>query len=514
MWKCIPSRIAQLVLLASLVATGLKTDNATAAPFTWIQPTCSFLGCGWSTPSFWSPSGPPGAGDTATIAKDVGVVLTESTPLLDGLTLENSAAIFTRGFSLNVAGTGANTFLFGTGTTGGNTQIAVNSGAGLGFDFVAFFLSLHQGAELKMQGGGVIASFGINISQSSLISGFGTVLLLSTGTKFDVAGTVRPEDGDLTLVSLAVARIDLDGNVGGVEPGLLDITANGNLSIQGSLADPFSGVINLGNSNSVEFDTALDMDGQLNFTSGTGNQLIAPSITFDDGAEVTVDQAIGHIDAISLWPGGATIQLVNPADELHLVGDSTFGFSTVFSGSGLLVNDNGATMTLEDGADVGTALLNDGTLEIGTSIGAVLLEEFDQTSNGRIKIELGGLLPGVDFDQISVTGDAGLDGMLDVTLLSPFTLSPGDFFEIINIDGVSTGVLNGLAEGSVIDTFDGEDLFITYFGDDGNDVLLYVPEPGVLPSLAFGAIALVSLRRRSRRATWTISTAVAARQGA
>jgi hypothetical protein len=431
---------------------------------------------------------------------DVGAVLTESTPVLGGLTLENSAAIFTRGFSLNVAESGANTFLFGTGprTTGGNTLIAVNSGAALGFDFVTFFLSLHQGAELKMQGGGALSSFGINISQSSLISGFGTVLLLSTGTKFDVAGTVRPEDGDLALVSLAVDRIDLDGNVGGVEPGQLDVTANGNLSIQGSLADAFSGVMDIGNSNSVDFDTALSIDGQLNFTSGSGNQLIAPSITFEPGAQVTVDQAIGHIDAISLWPTGATIQLVNPADELHLLGDSTFGFSTVSSGSGLLVNDNGATMTLEDGADVSTALLNNGTLEIGAPIGAVLFEQFDQTNTGRIKIDLGGLLPGVDFDQISVTEDVGLDGMLDVTLLSPFTLSPGYFFEIINIDGVSTGVFNGLTEGSVVGNFDGEDLFISYYGDDGNDVFLYTPEPGVLTSLAFGAIALVSLRRRSR----------------
>jgi hypothetical protein len=84
------------------------------------------------------------------------------------------------------------------------------------------------------------------------------------------------------------------------------------------------------------------------------------------------------------------------------------------------------------------------------------------------------------------------------TLLAPFTLAPGYFFEIINIDGVSTGVLNGLAEGSVVDTFDGEDLFITYFGDDGNDVFLYTPEPGPLPSLVLGVFALVALRRRSR----------------
>ncbi|MCH7752337.1 MAG: hypothetical protein IH898_09320 [Planctomycetes bacterium] len=308
------------------------------------------------------------------------------------------------GKQLNVAGTNANTFLFGTGTTGGNTQLVVNSGVFFGFDFVTHFLSLHQGAELKMQGGGAIASFGINVSQMSLISGFGTVLLTSTGTKFDMAGTVRPVGGDLTLASFAADRLDLDGNVGGVEPGRLDVTANGNLSILGSLADAYNGVINIGNSNSVEFDTALNMEGELNFTSSTGNQLIAPSIIFSTGAEVTVDGAIGEIDASTIWTGNTQISLVNPTDELHFAADSNFAFSTVFSGSGLLVNDNGATMTLQHGADVSTRLLNHGTLDVGSSsAGFALLEEYHQSGGGRIKIEIGGPLPGIDFDQISIT---------------------------------------------------------------------------------------------------------------
>jgi hypothetical protein len=135
-------------------------------------------------------------------------------------------------------------------------------------------------------------------------------------------------------------------------------------------------------------------------------------------------------------------------------------------------------MALENGADVSTRLLNHGTLEIGNSPGFALLEDYQQTSGGRLKIELGGPLPGIDFDQISITENAGLSGMLDVSLLGNFTLSPGDSFEIINIDGMLTAHFNGLSEGSSVNIFDDVELFITYFGGDGNDIVLYTVLPG------------------------------------
>ena len=137
-------------------------------------------------------------------------------------------------------------------------------------------------------------------------------------------------------------------------------------------------------------------------------------------------------------------------------------------------------MTLEDGADVGTRLLNHGTLEIGNTTGFVLFEEYHQSIGARIKFELGGPLPGVDFDQISITEEAGLSGSLSVSLLDNYTLSPGDSFEIINIDGLRTAQFNGLAEGSLVDIFDDVGLYITYFGGDGNDIVLYTLVSGDL----------------------------------
>lgn len=457
-----------LLVFCSLVAFGLQSHHAGAVNFTWTEPPCVFLGCDWSNPSYWSPGGgPPGTGDMATIAQDVTVILSADTGSLTGLELSNGARFFTFSKTLLVeGGSNAITSILGA-------QLFVNKKGGfLAFDFVTDSLLIRQSGELRMQGGSALATNNIRISMTSSISGYGTASVLGN-TGFELQGTIRPDGGEL-IIDGSFAPFDLDGNTGGEDfDTLLDVTLDGDLTLRGALVDPYSGAIHIGNSNSVAFDTDLQMDGQLSFLSSTSGQLRAPLITFEAGAQVTVDQGFGLIDAVTRWPGGATVQLLNPTDELRFANDSTFAFSTVFSGSGLLVNNTGATMTLEDGADISTRLLNHGTLEIGNSPGFVLLEEYHQSVGGRIKFELGGPLPGVDFDQISITEEAGLSGSLNVSLLDNYSLSPGDSFEIINIDGTLTAHFNGLAEGSLVDIFDDVGLYITYFGGDGNDIVLY-----------------------------------------
>lgn len=479
----------------------LGTTPAAATDHTWaFSGLCLFPGCNWSAPGYWSPNGIPGSGDTATIDRSIRVVLSDNIGALDGMTLSSSARVHTRGYSLSVASSGANTFLFGTGVgnTGGNTQLVVDDGAYLGLDFLAYFFSMHQGAELRMNGGGAIASFGINVSASSLISGHGIVVLLDSGTRFDIAGHVRPSGGDLVLWSQAHGRLDLDGNVGGDEPGQIRVTENGNLRIQGSLADPFSGTMEIGARNDVEFDTPVEIDGQVLFSSSFGNDLIAPSIVFGSGAEVIVDGAIGSIVAESSWPLDATIDLVAPTDELHLVGDASFAATTTWLGDGLLVNEWPGTMTLADGSDVLVDLSNAGTLEVGDPIGLVVLSDLEQT--GGLAFDLEGTTPGVDFDQIRVAGDLALAGDLEVRVAAGVSFSQGDAFPIIAVDGASAGAFDGYAEGDYFDTLGGQELYLTYSGGDGNDVVLYtLPEPSTAAALAIGALSLgVASRRRDR----------------
>lgn len=493
--------IAPALLFTVCFALTSLAGDAGAAAYTWVQPTCGRSGCSWSTPDYWSGgSGTPGSGDTAEIARAVTVSLTRSVGTLAGLTLENGARVYTRGYSLSVGANGANTFLFGTGTTGSNTRIVVEPGSFLGFDLYAFFLSLHQGAELRMQGGGAVVSFGLNISPSSLISGHGTVLALDSATRFDVAGAIRPSGGDLTIVAPASGILDLDGNIGGVEHGRIEVVADGDLFVEGALADPFSGVIEIANRNTVEFDTALEIDGALRFTSGIANHLVAPRIGFGMGAEVRVDQAIGWIDAASDWRQGASIEVVQATDELHLVGASSFGATTEFAGRGLLVNDASSTMTLADGVDLSMSLVNEGELVIGDDeFAEVSIGDFEQAPSGLLSLELGGTVPGVGFDRIVVTDDARFAGALDVIPVGGFQPASGQRFEIIDVVGSVSGEFEDLPEGGTYGVYGGEPMHISYRGGDGNDVVLYVPEPGTNLALASGFAGLLGLARRARR---------------
>jgi hypothetical protein len=131
-------------------------------------------------------------------------------------------------------------------------------------------------------------------------------------------------------------------------------------------------------------------------------------------------------------------------------------------------------MTLLDGASVGVKVNNTGAsgLAIGSPVGAATIAAYQQSSDSLLDVDLGGLMAGDQFDQLAVTGNAMLNGVLEVALTGGFALSKGLSFKIIDTAGTRTGTFTGLAEGAKVGTF-GKDLFISYNGGDGNDVVLF-----------------------------------------
>jgi hypothetical protein len=126
------------------------------------------------------------------------------------------------------------------------------------------------------------------------------------------------------------------------------------------------------------------------------------------------------------------------------------------------------------GSYTGNILFSDG-FSPGNSIAAVSLENVAFDSSASLLIELESAS---SYDSLLVTGDATLAGTLDVTVLSPFTLVPGQVFEIIDVAGALSGTFDGLAEGELVGNFSGTNLLITYAGGDGNDVTLLAALPG------------------------------------
>ena len=474
--------------------------RGSATHYDWITPGCGIGGCFWGTTANWSPSnGPPDNGDTAEIDESLGVFLNYTVDVLDGLTLDGGATLHTNGFGLNVSASGAQTFIWGTGAPGINTSLFVNSGAPLGLDALFYFLSIHNGATIRMFGGSLFALFGINISSSSEIFGHGSLVIPASATGFDIAGTVRPDGGTLFINSFAPGALDLDGNIAANEPALLDITSD-DLVIVGTLADPFSGTIDIGNGNFIDFDSDIEIDGDVNVVSGILNRLVAPRIDFRSGGLVRVNAAWGQIQAETHWDPGTFINLAHPNGVLFFEDDATFEAPVTVLGSGDLVNFAG-DMTLGDGVVFDVRFENESTVEIGDPTGIVTIDDLIQGDTAVLKIDLGGLVPGTEHDQIVVTDDAILDGFLDVSKVPGFTVLPGQSFEIIDVADSSTGIFDAMPEGSTVGIYDGEDLLITYAGGDGNDVVVYtLPEPGTTLGLACGVLALAAAhRRRSAR---------------
>ena len=88
------------------------------------------------------------------------------------------------------------------------------------------------------------------------------------------------------------------------------------------------------------------------------------------------------------------------------------------------------------------------------------------------------LLSSTIFDQIQVAGNASLDGILDLSVIDPSSLSPGETFQIIDVEGELSGTFSGLPEGAFVGRFGDQNFYITYQGGDGNDVELTSVLPG------------------------------------
>jgi hypothetical protein len=93
----------------------------------------------------------------------------------------------------------------------------------------------------------------------------------------------------------------------------------------------------------------------------------------------------------------------------------------------------------------GNLLNQGGALAPGNSAGTTAITgHYTQQSGAQLDIEIGGLIGGADFDQVTVAGNATLGGTLDVSLINSFAPTPGQMFTVLTADSV---VYDGLALG-------------------------------------------------------------------
>lgn len=356
-------------------------------------------------------------------------------------------------------------------------------------------------ATVQLNGGNLTVSEGTTIESSGALTGDGQITgsVLNRGTliannvfidgqltnenlilgnasahhRISTTGTLFNRNGGEIRVNQAALHL-ADGslaNLGRVE------VIEGSLEVTGSTINGSSTGLITGRNATLRFNGGLNNLGSLGLSFGVsdvfGDVANTGTINISGGSEVTFYDDLDQEGVLQVTSAGSRI--------------SSAVFFGEFSGSGGFVG----------GGDV-FAL---GDLRPGSSPGSVLYDgNFFLGANTSTFIELGGLQVG-EFDQMLVTGNLELAGDLVVTEIDGFQLGTNMEFLIARVDGNLLGQFSGLAEGDLVGDFHGTDLWISYLGGDGNDIVLFtsIPEPGTGLIGLIGGLFLATCRLGRRK---------------
>ena len=166
-------------------------------------------------------------------------------------------------------------------------------------------------------------------------------------------------------------------------------------------------------------DTATDFGGNIEVLAGATSIIqVTASSTFENTSTTTLNDNLRLEDGHSFVEVGAT-----------------------FLGGGALQNAGSHVLTLEDGANLGVLVENEGRLTLGASPGQATVLDYQQDAIGTLEIELEGT--GLnDFDRLTATGLMQLDGLLDLSLIGGFNPVLSDSFTILSAAAGVNGVFS------------------------------------------------------------------------
>jgi autotransporter-associated beta strand protein len=241
-------------------------------------------------------------------------------------------------------------------------------------------------------------------------------------------------------------------------------------------------------SSNLVFDGMTDA---INGLHGDGNVELRNGATLVIGNSINGSQGIGNfrgdidgngslvkrgpgtfvIESINEYTGGTRVESgILLIDFLGPILSATGPGPVVVTSGGSFGGRGGAlgTVTVQSG---GVIFPGGDSVEFADRTGLLTTGGLTLSAGATLKIDLEGRTAGVSHDQLAVP-TASLAGSLAVGLLGAFTPSPGDVFEILDVENSRTGVFSGLPQGALVEQFGGIDLVISYSGGDGNDVTL------------------------------------------
>jgi autotransporter-associated beta strand protein len=212
-----------------------------------------------------------------------------------------------------------------------------------------------------------------------------------------------------------------------VDPGT---TAGGIFTIQRS-----GGTISVGSNATLQIDpgASVSLGGAADALSDGNNH-----VNVDNNSTSTLGILEGNKNIGSLSGVGNTFITGGASLTVHQNDDTGHG---AISGSGALIKEGSGILTVGSLA-VGALTVNGGAISPGSPIGTATIDgTYTQSSGGTLHIDLSSP---VSFDQLVVTGNALIDGTLDVSLVNGFTPSLGDTFGFLTANGGFGGAFASL----------------------------------------------------------------------
>lgn len=201
------------------------------------------------------------------------------------------------------------------------------------------------------------------------------------------------------------------------------------------------------------------------------------------GGAGTAALRLGHLDYVQVFD---TLTLFDNG-VVDLTQQASVSAGTL-RGNGVVLGDARALVEVLEVLDVGMSI---GRLEIRSRLfqhgSCTTLIELGGTGLGEYD-QVFGLDPHEDDVSLNLAGD------LVVSLYEGFQLAPGMEFTIFDVGGPVEGQFRDLAEGALVGNYGSQNLFITYSGGDGNDVVLYtaVPEPSTVILICLAILFLTT----------------------
>ncbi|MGA9567705.1 MAG: S-layer family protein, partial [Candidatus Korobacteraceae bacterium] len=411
-----------------------------------------------------------------------------NTAILDGSTV--SGAVTINGTYTN--GNNSATFLLGTINNQGNIQVNGGSGNNSELEIDSATVTLTGGGMVTLStaggggsalvfqaaGGETLENFN-NTIQGAGIIGFnglsllndvgGTVLANAAGQTLSITGagtvtnngTFQANSGSTLLVGSVTSFTNFSGNTltGGTynvygtvsSPGMLQINPLGNTG--GEIVNNAATIyLNGPNSNFVD---SVGLDALSNFSNNTSSG----SFTITNGRNFTSPSSTNFANAGAVIVGsgstfttGGTRNYTQSGGSTQLNGSLVAGGGQANFTGGVLYGNGGAiTGNVSMAGTIAPAATINGSNVPLTAGSLSITGNYSQTSAGIFNLGIGGLAAGSQFGFLGISGNALIDGTLNVNLINSFFPAVGNTFTFLTTGGSVTGIfatVNGLNIGN------------------------------------------------------------------